>query len=252
MSNYHNLIQISDTHLFGDKNRTLNGANPYNNLVSVFEHIKYLQQKPELIIVSGDLSQDCTVESYKEIENFLSNSGINYKIFPGNHDDVDVINKVFKCNWKRDKVDFSFELNGWYFYVLDSSLYPNPEGYLSNDQLDNFKKYLSKNNNKSLIVFMHHHPTEINSAWLDKMLLKNADEFNKIIDKNPQVKAVLFGHIHQVFDKKINNVYYQSAPSTAYQVRPNSEMFTIEKLTPGYRLIELGESTFNSRVVWME
>ena len=72
------------------------------------------------------------------------------------------------------------------------------------------------------------------------------------IEKNPQVKAVLFGHIHQVFEAHVNGTFYASAPSTSFQVLPNTKTFTIEELTPGYRTIELYENKINSKVVWVE
>ena len=99
---------------------------------------------------------------------------------------------------------------------------------------------------------MHHHPVEINSPWMDQMILKESKEFNEVIKQNKHVKAVLFGHIHQVFEKMINGVFYGSAPSTSFQVVPNTQMFTIENINPGYRLIELNGDKgdkFSSKVI---
>ena len=252
MSSKHYIIQISDTHLFGDKNRKINGANSYLNFKKVLNHISNLKEKPDLIFVTGDLSQDCTFESYQHIANLLNELGVKYYLLPGNHDDVDVVNKVFDFNWKKDNVDYMLELNGWQVYVIDTSHYPEDEGKISKEQLSNLEGTLSKNKNKPSIVFMHHHPVEINSLWMDKMILNEKELFNNIVRQNPQVKAVLFGHIHQVYQKNINGTFYGSAPSTSFQVLPNCEMFALEKLTPGYRLIELNGDKFSSKVVWVE
>ena len=248
----HYIVQISDTHLFGDKNRKINGSNSYQNLKSVINQVVALEKKPDLILVSGDLSQDCTFESYQHLANLLNKSGIKYHFFPGNHDDVDVINKVFDMNWTKDKVDYSFNINGWFVNVIDTSVYPEVGGELSLDQLKNLEKNLKQNAGKPTIIFMHHHPMLVNSAWLDKMVLKDAEKFNNIIKSNSQVKAVLFGHIHQVFERNLNGVFYGSAPASCYQVLPKAEMFTIEKLTAGYRLIELDGDKFSSKVVWVD
>lgn len=246
------IAQISDTHLFGDKNRKINGSNSYQNLKIVLNKIKHLNQKPDLVVVSGDLSQDCTFESYQHLANLLNNTGFKYYLLPGNHDDVSVVNKVFDYNWIRDNIDYFFDFNNWFFYVIDTSHYPEDGGKLLKDQLENFQKALKENKAKSTIVFMHHHPVEINSLWMDNMILKEKDEFNRIVKNNSQIKAVLFGHIHQVFEKTINGTFYGSAPSTSFQVLPNCEMFALEKLPPGYRLIELEGSKFSSRIVRVE
>lgn len=252
METKHYIVQISDTHLFGDKHRKINGSNSYSNLKHVLSHVLKLKEKPELIVVSGDLSQDCTFESYQHIANIFNNSGIKYFLFPGNHDDVTVINKVFDFNWTKDSVDYSFEHNGWFYYVIDTSHYPNDGGEISKEQLVKFENKIKQNNNKPTIVFMHHHPVPINSSWMDNMILNEADNVNKIIKQNSQIKAVLFGHIHQVFEKTINGTFYGSAPSTSFQVLPNCQMFALEKLTPGYRLIELNGDKFSSQVIWVE
>ena len=245
------IAQISDTHLFGDKNRKINGSNSYQNLKSIISHITSLDKKPNLVMVSGDLSQDCTFESYQHLANLLNRNGIKYYFFPGNHDDVDIINKVFDLNWKKDRVDYSFEINNWFAYVIDTSVYPEVGGELSNEQVKNMEESLRQNKDKPTIVFMHHHPVKIHSTWLDDYILKNPEQFNEVIKTNPQVKAVLFGHIHQVFEKNINGVFYGSTPASCYQVLPKTETFTIEKLNPGYRLIELNEDQFSSKVVWV-
>ena len=36
------IVQISDTHLFGDKNKKINGANSYQNLKTVMNNIAAL------------------------------------------------------------------------------------------------------------------------------------------------------------------------------------------------------------------
>ena len=246
------IAQISDTHLFGDKNRKINGSNSYQNLKGVINQIISLDKKPDLIMVSGDLSQDCTFESYQHMANLLNRCGIKYYIFPGNHDDVDVINKVFDLPWVKDKVDYTFNINGWLISVIDTSLYPEVGGELSLEQLKNLEIILKQNKDRATIIFMHHHPVPVNSTWLDNYILKNPEAFNNIVKVNPQIKAVLFGHIHQVFEKQINGTFYGSAPACCYQVMPKTETFTIEKLTGGYRWIELDGEKFSSKVVWVD
>ncbi|MBI2996490.1 MAG: metallophosphoesterase [Candidatus Melainabacteria bacterium] len=252
------VIQISDPHLFGDKNRKINGANSYLNLKKVFDNISKLTLKPNLLILSGDLSQDCTFESYQHLANLLNKSGIKYCIFPGNHDDVDVINKVFDYNWIKNSVDYCIELGNWFLYIIDSSVYPEDSGSLSEKQLLNLENILKINKNKSTVIFTHHHPIKINSSWMDKMMLKEAKHFNDIVLKNKQIKAVLFGHIHQVFEKQESDLLYASSPSTAYQVRSDCNEFIVDKTIPGYRIIQLDEDNEDkgekliSKIIWVE
>lgn len=242
------IVQISDTHLFGDKNATINSHNSYSNLENIFNNINSLTEKPELIIVTGDLSQDCTFESYSYLHSFLQKSKIKFYLLPGNHDDVNVINKVFNFNWSRENVDYSLDFKGWFFYLIDTSIYPEAHGELTPRQLVKFEDAINKNKNKPTLIFMHHHPLKVDS-WLDGMILLDSENFNSIVKKNPHVKGVFFGHIHQVFENTINNTFYGSVPSTSYQILPQTKRFAPDVLPPGYRIIELIGDKLTSKIV---
>ena len=252
MTTKHIIIQISDTHLFGDKNKKINGANSYVNLKNVLDHIAQLKEKPELIVVSGDLSQDCTFESYQHLANLLNKLNIKYYLLPGNHDDLNVVNQVFDFNWLKGSVDYFLNFHNWFLYFIDTSMYPEDSGKITEEQFINFTKALEKNKNQPTMVFMHHHSIEINSPLMDQMILIEKEKFNNIIKENPQIHAVLFGHIHQVFERKLNDTLFLSSPATSYQILPQCNIFAVEKLTPGYRLIELNENKINSQIIWVD
>ena len=241
-------MQISDTHLFSDKNAKINGHSSYSNLENVFNSINSLTKKPELLIITGDLSQDCTFESYSYLHSFLDKLGIKFYLLPGNHDDLNIINKVFGFNWSRENVDYSVDFNGWFFYLIDTSIYPEAHGELTPRQLVKFEDAINKNKSKPTLIFMHHHPLKVNS-WLDGMILLDSENFNSIVKKNPQVKGVLFGHIHQVFESNIDKTFYGSVPSTSYQILPQTKRFVLDVLPPGYRIIELNGNNLSTKVV---
>src|SRR5580698_1669402 len=48
-------------------------------------------------------------------------------------------------------------------------------------------------------VCLHHHPVPMSSDWLDQIGLSNAAEFWSIVDAHRNVRAVLWGHVHQSF-----------------------------------------------------
>ncbi len=60
-----------------------------------------------------------------------------------------------------------------------------------------------------------------------------------MIDRHAQVKGVLFGHIHQDFERRRNSVLYLGSPSTCIQCHPSNDEFTLDHRNPGYRWLEL-------------
>jgi Icc protein len=89
----------------------------------------------------------------------------------------------------------------------------------------------------------------VNSAWLDSTILKNPREFFAVLDHYPQVKLVLFGHIHQEFQHRRYEVSYLGTPSTGLQFRSQTPTLTIDKQDPGFRLLKLYPSGMWETVV---
>ena len=92
-------------------------------------------------------------------------------------------------------------------------------------------------------MFLHHHPIMIGSASMDKMIIENAYLLLDIVKNNDRVKGVFWGHIHNVYESKLNQALLLSTPSTCFQSLPKSKTFTIdENAKPGYRVIRLNEA----------
>ncbi|MOA49871.1 3',5'-cyclic adenosine monophosphate phosphodiesterase CpdA [compost metagenome] len=60
-----------------------------------------------------------------------------------------------------------------------------------------------------------------------------------MIERFPQVKAMLWGHIHQEFDQLREQVRLLASPSTCVQFAPGSEEFQVDRSAPGYRWLRL-------------
>jgi Icc protein len=127
----------------------------------------------------------------------------------------------------------------WHFIFLDSTI-PNSEAaHLSTQTLQMLEMQLQAAPTDHTLVCLHHQPVLTGSRWLDTMAVDNRDEFLAVIDRYPQVRGILWGHVHQQFDGMHNNVRLMSSPSTCIQFLPHSKGFAIDTATPGYRWLEL-------------
>tara|TARA_B100000886_G_scaffold206725_1_gene142908 strand:- start:662 stop:1078 length:417 start_codon:yes stop_codon:yes gene_type:complete len=114
----------------------------------------------------------------------------------------------------------------------------SPNGVLKENEIEIFRDMLSKNKDKYFMVFLHHHPVEIGSPTMDKMIIENANILLDLIQQNKLIRGVSWGHIHNVFETGLNNAKLFSTPSTCYQSKPKSETFVIDnEEKPGYRII---------------
>jgi Icc protein len=69
--------------------------------------------------------------------------------------------------------------------------------------------------------------------------LRNPEALFTVLDRFPQVRAVLWGHVHQEFDQLRDGVRLMATPSTCIQFAPNSVDFGLDELAPGYRWLRL-------------
>ena len=89
------------------------------------------------------------------------------------------------------------------------------------------------------MVCLHHHPIRIDSTWLDTMVVDNGADLFAVLDRHPQVRAVIWGHIHQGFSDQRRGVALLGAPSTCAQFKPGVAAAELDEISPGYRWFEL-------------
>jgi Icc protein len=71
--------------------------------------------------------------------------------------------------------------------------------------------------------------------------LRNPDALFAVLERFPQTRALLWGHVHQEFDQQRGGLRLMASPSTCIQFAPNSEDFGLDSLPPGYRWLRLLE-----------
>ncbi|HKJ87502.1 MAG TPA: phosphodiesterase, partial [Gammaproteobacteria bacterium] len=72
------------------------------------------------------------------------------------------------------------------------------------------------------------------------MRVDNAEGLFEVLDRHDQVRAVVFGHVHQQFETTRKGVRYLAAPSTCLQFLPGAAVSTYEERPPGFRWLRLG------------
>lgn len=230
------IVQISDTHLFAEKEKALLGVRPQESLEALLDLLKKDPFPPSLLILSGDLSQDGLEASYIRLASMLKNLSIPTYYVPGNHDNLEIMQKVFPRNMIFS--DRHIILKNWQIILLDSHQPNEVPGFLTPKELAFLEHCLQAHSAPAIIVF-HHQPVPTHSAWLDNLGLKNADQFWEILHTYSNAHTVLFGHIHQEIVGEKNGIDYYSTPSTCIQFKKNSDKFALDKVAPSYRWINL-------------
>lgn len=246
-SSQYKILQLTDMHLFEDHEERLLGVNTRETFERVFEDALINCPNPDMICLTGDISQDETIPAYEWIAERLKAYHCPKYWVPGNHDDIDYIETVFP-EFHIQMVKHMV-LEHWQVIMLDTKKLNAVEGHITDDQLELLETALSTYPEHPALIFMHHHPIPVGSQWLDNLMLLNANEFWDVVNVYNNVKLIVCGHVHQEFHSKMNNIEFYSTPSTCFQFRPKSASFGVDQTLPGYRVIELeSNGTFKTKV----
>lgn len=233
------IAQITDTHLFADLDAEWKGIQTGRSWESVLQKLRDLRPQPDLLLLTGDLSQDETVESYENLLKGMEGLGIPVYAIPGNHDHPGMMREVFAES--VISLESSFGLRNWRFLLLSSALTGCVEGFLSTETLQDLEEELQQTREEFVMIVVHHPPLPIHSEWMDQIRIRNSDDLLEIIDRFPSIKIVLFGHIHQEFSQSRHGVNYLGTPSTCVQFLPETPQMTLDEMKPGFRLLTLYE-----------
>jgi len=246
------LLQLTDTHLYSDAAGEAYGVNTARSLDRVLASVfAGPGPRPDAIVVTGDVSDDLSAGSYLRLREALGNRGAPVHCLPGNHDDPRLMAELLGSDGFR--YCGSAELAGWGLVTVDTHLHGEVGGWISGAALDRLDRDLATHRDRPVIVAMHHPPAAIGSAWLDRIGLGNATEFLEVVARHPQVRAVIAGHVHQVFDELRGTVRVMTAPSTCVQFAPGTADFAVDPRPPGYRWLTLYEDgAITTEAAWIE
>lgn len=231
------IAQISDLHIFADPHRALLGVKTQESFDAVLRMVKENIDDTDIVILSGDLSQDGSVDSYLRVADAVTALDRPVYVFPGNHDNVETMYQLYPRG--RINIDKQLIIHNWQIILLNSQIPGKVAGHLDEAELRFMERCLEACPDHHALVMFHHQPMPIGTGWLDRLGVNNAEVFWERVKRYPQVKHVIFGHIHQVFEQKKHGIQCYAAPATCFQFKGMIEKFALEDIPQGYRWIHL-------------
>jgi len=246
------LLQITDPHLYGDESRSIYGVNTAVSLRKVLrEAMAEGRSLPDVVLATGDIADDHSSEGYRNFRKALEGFGVPVFVLPGNHDEPALMSREFD----GDAFQYcgSAEFGTWGAVFLDTHLPGSPAGNLSAGELTRLESELQRFRGRPVLVCLHHPPVAVGSAWLDGLGLCNASDFLEVIDRFPDVRLTLAGHVHQAFDQMRGAVRMLASPSTCAQFTPGLDRCLMDMRPPGYRWLHLhADGTARTEVMWLQ
>ncbi|GGF84961.1 metallophosphoesterase family protein [Alteromonas lipolytica] len=239
------LVQISDCHLFASAHTLGYGnINPALSLQSVLALA--LQQQPDGLLFTGDISGDDSAQSYQLFSDILTRCcpGVPWRVIPGNHDNNPYFDQALGANWLQ--AGQPWRLDGVMVHGLDTR-YTGTQGIIVPHQLDAITKAIVSEPEINHVLAIHHHPVATNS-WMDNHALHGVDALARWLTEQP-VSLVLHGHIHADTQAELSATPILGVPSSSWQWQLSAE-FGLAPSQAGLRLIESDENhRLSSRII---
>ncbi|AAU38300.1 Icc protein [Basfia succiniciproducens] len=233
-------VQITDPHLFKDEQGELLGVNTQQSLTQVLTELKENQFNYDFVLATGDIVQDSSEEAYLRFCKSVQQLDKMVFWIPGNHDfQPKMFDILVQEHGNLSPKKHLLLGDKWQILMLDSQVFGVPHGQLGQYQLEWLDSKLKDNPDRYSLVVLHHHILPTHSSWLDQHNLRNAHELAQVLAQYDNVRGILYGHIHQAMDGTWKDYQIMATPSTCIQFKPDSNVFALDTLQPGWREVEL-------------
>src|SRR5919202_4998520 len=126
------LAHLSDPHIGGD----WADADSVAGLAAAVASLRALQQRPDAVVVSGDLADHATDSEYEQVRELLAPLEAPLYVLPGNHDDRRALRRHFGVpGADGEPVQYAPDLGPLRLVVLDSKRAGEERGELDADRL---------------------------------------------------------------------------------------------------------------------
>jgi 3',5'-cyclic AMP phosphodiesterase CpdA len=248
------LIQLSDLHLVSpgkltskvlDTNAILEET--INEILSKKDYFGQIDG----LVVTGDISDDGSMESYLSAYEKLSKLNVPILVIPGNHDLRDPMRKVFHENVQFSKnssqFDWVFKFDETLIIGLDTLVEGENFGFLEEKSLDFLSHQLSNNSCSDLVLLIHHPPIKTGIYFMDQIGLTNSSDLSECLKATNRPIKILCGHVHGVYHGLLGIHPVVSAPSICSAFEFNRQEFApvgFNKGPTGYAYLETSSNGF--------
>jgi Icc protein len=244
-----NILQLSDPHLLANPEARIAGRRPLRalreGLVGGLGQLAAEGVSVDRLLLSGDLCDDESWGGYGALREALEPWSGPIDLLAGNHDHALLLRAVMgrRARIAPARVD----LGPWQLLLLHSHRPGCLGGWLGARQLHWLEEQLGASATSSpgsALVAVHHPPLPIGDPALDGIGLHDGPELLQCLARFPQVRGLVFGHIHQHWQGALPgrpSVPVLGCPSTLRAFGPIQPCPLGHPHWPGGRLLQLGE-----------
>jgi 3',5'-cyclic AMP phosphodiesterase CpdA len=207
------LAQLSDPHIRLPPEDEGSGA----ALEAAVRAVLALDPLPDAVVVTGDLADGALPAEYERVRELLEPLPMPVHVLPGNHDE-------------GVEAGYAVQVGELRLVACDTTIPGRDEGEVDLAWLE------ATLDDTPTIVAMHHPPILTGIPPLDAIGLTNRAELGRLLERSPQVRRVIAGHVHRGAFGLSGRRGVVACPSTNLQAKLEfgAEDFTIVREPPAF------------------
>ena len=216
------IAQISDTHIDLNDHHS---ASKIQDLERCVNDINGLNIRPDVVIHTGDLAHNGTIEKYKKAAEIFEKLLCPLFIAAGNRDNRIALNAILPNNCSILKntsyIQYSVDTFPVRLIAIDTLSETTNMGDFCDVRADNLYRMLEENRTKPTVIFMHHPPFEIIKSK-HKWQFDTQEAviiFEKAVEGHRQIMRAFCGHSHRDATGITAGIPASCTPSIALNLR---------------------------------
>jgi Icc protein len=182
------VAQLTDTHIGADWGGP---PDPTAALLAAVDALGALPDRPDAVLVTGDLANDGTAAQYAPLREQLQRLRMPFVVLPGNHDDRGAMRTAFGLPGDRDDpIHAAVDLGPLRLLALDTTIPGEDGGALPEAELQWLARSLRETPERPAIIAMHHPPVLTGVAPWDATAIGAGQQaaLERLLMEHPQVR----------------------------------------------------------------
>ncbi len=217
------LLQLSDLHIREPGRLAYGRINTAPYLTQAVQSILRLPQRPDALVITGDLTDFGRAAEYEHLRTLLAPLGaMPTYLLPGNHDERAQLRQSFPAHGYLGTdgfVQYCVPIGGLTLIALDTVVPGASEGSLCSERLAWLAEVLDAHRHRPVVIAMHHPPFQTLIGHMDAIgLLSGAAQLEALVARHPNVERIVCGHLHRSIQVRFGGTIAMTVPSPAHQV----------------------------------
>lgn len=249
------IAQITDTHVGFEPEA---GENEFNfvRFRNVLGHLMSQPILPDMLILSGDLTDGGQPECYHRIRDLVQECPFPVHVLPGNHDNRDELLRAFpECPTADGYAQYALECgegsDPLRILCVDSFEPGRHGGAFCETRAAWLTRELEAHPDTPTMLFMHHPPVVAGIEWMDP---KPSEEwftrFHETVKGHKQIVAIQAGHLHRPLHSVVEGIPLSVTPAVAPAV--SLDLRPLDAEVADSRPIVAAEPPFYSLHLWKD